>query len=122
MDAVEYLKEKERMCNSFDDSCTECRGCEIYESMSSLPCRAYIFRYPEEAVAIVERWSKAHPKKTRQSEFLKMFPKAHMTADNIPSFCPNALDSDFVCSFKKCQDTAFYCLECRKRFWNEEVE
>lgn len=31
-----------------------------------------------EMISIVEQWSKDHPIKTRQSEFLKMFPMTYM--------------------------------------------
>ena len=62
MEAVEFFEERDRMCDWFNG---DCAGCEIFNSMKGLVCRAYIFQHPEEAVAIVERWSKAHPKKTR---------------------------------------------------------
>lgn len=40
--------------------------------------------YEEEAVAIVEKWSAEHPKKTRQSEFLKIFPTViQLAAGNV---------------------------------------
>ena len=62
MDAVEFFKEKRRMCDSFDDHCA---GCEIKSAKNGITCGAYIKKYPEQAVAIVEKWSAEHTKETR---------------------------------------------------------
>lgn len=78
MDAVEFFEEHDRMCNSFGSDCT---GCEIYKvTMSSLTCNAFIFTRPREMVAIVERWAKEHPRKTRQNELLKLFPRGKLAS------------------------------------------
>lgn len=120
MDAVKFFKERDRMCDSFDDNCTGCELCK--SSRSDLICRAYIFNYPEKAVAIVEQWAKDHPLKTRQSEFLKMFPKAKVDADNVVVVCPNEVCIQHNCVLKWGESTELKCRECRKQFWNEEVE
>lgn len=39
MDAVEFFKEKRRMCDSFDDHCA---GCEIKSAKNGITCGAYI--------------------------------------------------------------------------------
>lgn len=39
MDAVRFLKEKKRMCDSFDDYCT---GCGIQEKNLKMYCSTYI--------------------------------------------------------------------------------
>lgn len=39
MDAVRYLKESERRCDSFDDHCA---GCEIKSAKNGMTCGAYI--------------------------------------------------------------------------------
>ena len=112
------------MCDSLAPSCI---GCEIMKSVAYTTdghgtCREYIKRHPEEAVEIVERWAKEHPRKTRQSEFLKMFPRASMTADGIIAFCPENMDSAFVCPIKERDRYDPECGECRKKYWLEEVE
>lgn len=120
MDAVEFFEEHDRMCNSFGGDCT---GCEIYKvTMSSLTCNAFIFTRPREMVAIVERWAKDHPRKTRQNEFLKLFPRASMTADGVIAFCPESMDSAFVCPIKERDHYDPECGECRKMYWLEELE
>lgn len=120
MDAVEFFEERDRMCESFNN---RCRGCEIANRMDgNESCNDYIKRCPAEAVAIVEKWGKEHPRKTRQSEFLKMFPRASMTADGIIAFCPDSMDSEFECPRKTRDNIDPICGECRREYWLEEVE
>ena len=77
----------------------------------------------EKAVSIVEQWAKDHPVKTRQSEFLKMFPNANIKTI-IASLSPCVLDRE-----EKTQRCAKYgylsiscrCIKCRDDYWNEEV-
>lgn len=40
------------------------------------------------AVRFVERWSKEHPRKTRQSVFLEQWPEAKIDNDGCLSVCP----------------------------------
>lgn len=123
MDAVKFLKENNRMCKTFD----LCDGrdcgamCELYakSNKKGLNCADYTNDYPEEAVAIVERWAKEHPKKTRQSEFLKMFPRVKIERDVI-EFCPADMDSDFQCQAK--EELSFSCATCKREFWLAEVD
>lgn len=111
------------MCDSLAPSCI---GCEIKKSAAYTTdgygtCREYIKSHPDEAVAIVEQWAKEHPKKTRQSEFLKMFPRVSMTADGIIAFCPDSMDSEFECPHKTRDNIDPICGECRREYWLEEA-
>ena len=123
MNAVEFLKEKNRMCNTFNlcDGGGYKETCELYKE--GLSCADYINAHPEKAVEIVERWAKEHPRRTRQSEFLKMFPRASMANNGTIDFCPNNFDKEFTCPEKvsiyqgECQ-----CPDCRRKYWLEEVE
>lgn len=58
MDAVEFLREKKRMCNSYD-SCSKCK-------LLGGKCNISEIEHDEmkDAVSIVEEWSKGHPFKT----------------------------------------------------------
>lgn len=77
MDAVEYLKTLSRMCNC------ECCNCEFKKRLSGFEsCTVWRKTHPDEAVAIVEKWAAEHPIKTRQSEFLKLFPSARVKKAN----------------------------------------
>lgn len=128
MDAVEFLRGKDRMCRSFNLVCETKEGfttlCEMRAKADEADetCGEYIKEHPAEAVEIVERWVKAHPKKTRQSELLKMFPRASMTADGIIAFCPDSMDSEFECPRKTRDNIDPICGECRRKYWLEEVE
>lgn len=119
MDAVNFIVTRDRMCRTFN---MRCRGCEIANRMDgNESCNDYIKRCPAEAVAIVEKWSKEHPLKTRQNEFLKLFPRVSMTADDVIAFCPESMDSAFVCPIKERDSYDSKCGECRKKYWLEEV-
>lgn len=126
MDAVEFLKEKDRMCRTIlivGGFVGRCDECEIGKRKASgQTCDKYIVKHPEEAVAIVERWSKEHPRKTRQSEFLKMFPNARIAPDGCigGGCCPSDLDTTYVCPMEKSPYRSG-CPECRRAYWRAEV-
>lgn len=70
------------------------------------------------AVKFVEQWTVAHPAKTRQSEFLKLFPYARVKkANGLPIVSPCDLDVKLA---GKCEEIP--CQECWKEFWLAEVE
>ena len=114
MDAVEYVKQRERMCDYYVN-CGDCpagnyEGCASLNEISNM-------------VPIVEQWVKAHPIKTRQSEFLKQWPDAEIGDDGYPSVAPCQLykdmeekDENGVCC-KNCG-----CGICRRDFWLKEIE
>ena len=114
MDAVEYVKQRERMCDYYSD-CDKCPAKEV------IGC-ANITKISQ-MVPIVEKWAKEHSVKTRQSEFLKQYPEAEIGDDGYPSVAPCQLykdmeekDENGVCC-KNCG-----CAECRRDFWLKEVE
>ena len=114
MDAVEFLKARSRMCND-----NVCEGdCPLFYC-----CNDRIDDNMVELVSIVEKWAKAHLIKTRQSEFLKMWPNAEIGDDGLPSIAPCQLykdmeekDENGVCC-KNCG-----CGICRRDFWLKEIE
>lgn len=70
------------------------------------------------AVKFVERWAAAHPTKTRQSEFLKMFPGADVgEMDGCLTLNPCNVYEKMR---KECDGRK--CSECRKAFWLAEAE
>lgn len=110
MDAVRFLKEKKRMCDSFDDYCT---GCGIREKNLKMYCSTYIKKYPEQAVAIVEEWSEEHPQETRLTRLLKNYPNTLLTAEGIPDYpCTAHLG---LMDIDDCIDD---CVSC----WNMPIE
>lgn len=127
MDAVEFLKEKDRMCRAicivggFVGRGDKCEIERQRQRECGQTCNGYIVNHPEEAVEIVERWAKEHPRKTRQSEFLKMFPRAGRGEDGLIVFCPEDFDSKFECPLKR-GGGHDQCGDCRREYWLEEVE
>lgn len=125
MDAVEFLEKRNRMCGALGDECTDKDGtlCPLLVAARKVGkgCYDYTKSHPAEAVEIVERWAKEHPRKTRQSELLKLFPRVEKAADGMVAFCPEDMDSKFVCPIKNggCRDQ---CIGCREKYWLEEVE
>lgn len=68
------------------------------------------------AVEYVEQLDDMHPIKTRQSEFLKLFPNAQ-----TDSGCLNACPMDVFGNMGiNCNKRT--CFECKKEFWLQEVE
>lgn len=115
MDAVEFFKTVNRLCKN-QRCCTECpihkngMGCMVNADDDSI-------KSIEETVSKVEQWAKEHPVKTRQSEFLKMFPNAK-TMGGVIAICPNDIDSTYR-NMEYCDHS--FCEECGKKYWNEEV-
>ena len=106
MDAVEFIKQVRRMGKQKGEAI-----CFKLEEIDT------------EIVEQVEQWAKAHPIKTRQSEFLKQWPDAEIGDDGLPSVAPCQLykdmeekDENGVCC-KNCG-----CGICRRDFWLTEIE
>lgn len=118
MDAVKFIEERKRMCESFGERCTECPGFDEFEGTLCLVDRESTLDATAQ-VAIVEEWSAEHPRKTRQSEFLKQWPNAKCVG-NILTICPKVIDMSFPCSAYSNADIG--CPNCRRKFWMQEIE
>lgn len=68
MDAVQFLKEVRRMCDTKAD---DCDGCPFEYSHEHDVCSA--FDEPEKTVRIIAEWSKDHPVKTNAMKFEEVF-------------------------------------------------
>lgn len=100
MDAVKFLQERSRM----------------YESGAATPRIGLEDDYdPASAVKVIEEWSAAHPRKTRQSVFLEQWPEASISEHGVL-----AIDSCKVEKSIKCN--GMDCARCRREFWMQEVE
>nr|DAK79353.1 MAG TPA: hypothetical protein [Caudoviricetes sp.] len=103
MGAVKFLQERNRMFLS--GAATP--GIELEDDFD-----------PVIAVGIVEKWSEQHPRRTRQSVFLKQWPMAVKDCDGVIF-----LDSCRVDVRAKSADCVWKtCSECRREFWMQEVE
>ena len=68
MDALEFLRERKRMCNL----CKHCEGCPLERARCDLGTSTPDEEY-EKIIAAVEQWSKEHPRKTRRACFWSSF-------------------------------------------------
>ena len=118
MDANKFLNEYDRMCKSYDD-CPECPLCSVNGGCSFWPSIYNEEIYPE-IIKAVEEWSAAHPRKTRQSVFLKQYPNAVLDKDGVLRICPSFVGGDTPEKYK-CICLAD-CSDCRREFWMQEVE
>lgn len=112
MDAVEYIKTLRRLCKSQE----RCSGCVLYDKEDEC-CILNISEYTKKSVQIVEQWAKEHPIKTRQSEFLRMFPNAQIH-DDVIWMCPKCIGCDYKPE-ENCNE--IYCCDCKRKFWLTEV-
>lgn len=112
MDAIKFLEEYRRMCDSFKN-CSDCslltEDCDNFKNPE----------FVEKAVPVVEEWSDSHPRKTRQSVFLAQWPNAKVFVDGVLDFCPQELDQCYPC---RSTDVEMHCQSCRREFWSQEVE
>lgn len=117
MDAIQFIKEKERMCNAYG-SCVLCPACIGNECAVGL--RSTVA--PEQQINIVKEWSTAHPIKTRQSVFLEQYPEARLDADGVIGVCPASIVQSHRMNDGVCRDYHTKCGDCRSKFWLQEVE
>lgn len=113
MDAVKFLKVKNRMCKGND--CFVCPlgneegGCQVGSRVNQRVTE-------EQLVEIVEKLKAEHPIKTRQSMIIKEFPNIEMIGDVI-DLRPCDMDTEINCPAE-----INGCTECKKRYWLAEVE
>ncbi len=114
MDALEFLKERNRMCKSFN-RCSD--GCPAWSGSCKLEIGTVLECEADKQVEIVNKWAAAHQRKTRQSVFLEQWPDAQLDCCGIVEICPSEIDTTIHqnCSADKCGG-------CRREFWMQEVE
>lgn len=116
MDAVEFLKTANRLCKN-QRCCTECpihengMGCMVKADNDSI-------KSIKETVSKVEQWAKDHPVKTRQSEFLKMFPDSRFDGNGVLCIEPCCIELSRY-RFSECSKKD--CENCRREYWLAEV-
>ena len=122
MDAVKFIKERDRMCKSFDAGCT---GCPASNACKNELCCAFDQGSTLDAtdqVAIVEKWSAAHPIKTRQSVFIEQYPDAVLDGVGVLRICPIYLSAEYRDDCNGGKNIGKKCSDCRREFWMQEVE
>ena len=108
MDALKFIEERNRMCKSFGGCCDDC------PADKNTCCDA--FEWQKELVALVEEWSTAHPRKTRQDVFMAHYPDAALN-DGVLRICPRNV---YKPAKINCNITT--CYLCKRAFWLQEAE
>lgn len=117
MDAVKFVKEYLRMCAKF--SCgKECPA--FMTDFCTVNAEEQSPESAEKIVALIEEWSAAHPRKTRQSVFLEQYPNALLDKDGVLRICPFLVGGDVPEKYRCICLTD--CNACRREFWMQEVE
>lgn len=107
MDAVEFVKARRRMLKQ------TCRTIDLYNDYIN----------PEDVVAETEKWAKEHPAKTRQSEFLKIYPDATIDINTgTIIICPATLSNSHKDKDGVCNQLGVWCSDCQREFWLEEIK
>ena len=117
MDALEFLRERRRMCNSYRN----CEGCPLEDGKCVVSDVAPDEDY-KRIITAVEQWSKEHPRKTRQSVFLEQYPEAGIDMDGVLQICPMSISAAHRDSNGECNNREQMCRDCRREFWMQEVE
>ena len=107
MDALEFIKAIKQMLSAGANNSTVQKYISAYKKNDC-----------EGMVKAAEQWAAEHPAKTRQSEFLKLFPGADVgETDGCLTLNPCNVYEKMR---KECG--RLKCSECRKAFWSAEVE
>ncbi len=124
MEAVKYLKERNRMCEVTGYSCESC----YLVKKTDKTCWTLEEDDIGKAIKTVEDWSKEHPVKTRQTEFLKIIPNATVNGKTgILNIMPCIVDKSVVIpntEYGGCKryESDGCCGNCMRDYWSEEVE
>lgn len=118
MDTIKFLEERKRMCESFGD---ECKGCPANSCIYKCKLDVNTSTEAAQQIKLVEEWSAAHPRKTRQSVFLEQYPNARIDRQAVIYVCPADAYGDKVCP-KNEENFHMLCPNCRSEFWMQEVE
>lgn len=118
MNEIAIMRDYGRMCNS----ASTCDGCELHKLFKvDETCAEFVLNNPKKTIETVKQWAETNPIKTRQSEFLKMFPNAQLDDDGMFNFSLKPCDIDPEYADKVC-DQYSDCQDCQREYWSEEVE
>lgn len=119
MDAVRFIKERNRMCKSLDVRCEVCPAFHVGENGAQCAVGAASMLDATAQIAIVEDWSAAHPRKTLQSVFLDQWPEAELV-NGCLAICPKRISANYRNGNADCTNRS--CADCLYKFWMQEVE
>lgn len=113
MDTLKFIEERNRMCDYYTKKdgtggCADCPECDS-------ACNVVRYVTPE-YIADVEKWSREHPRKTRQDVFMAHYPDAALD-NGVLRVCPRKI---YKSAGINCNNTT--CYLCKRAFWLQEAE
>lgn len=114
MDAVEYQRTIARLCLN-----AKCGNCPIWLARKdkSRGCKFFLIDYPEEAVALIQKWAEENPQKTMMQDFFEKYPNAMKDGLGAPMICPHHLGHP---EYRSCE-TEYHGEQCYT-CWNRPLE
>ncbi len=125
MDALKFIEERNRMCDRYWQADGDCDGCPLVYTRECNEMRNMVDdsgKAVGKVVEIVEKWSKEHPRKTRQSVLLEKYPEADLDTHGVVLLCPMTISAAHRDGSGSCADPDRECGDCRREFWTQEVE
>lgn len=112
MDAIKFIEERNRMCKSFNS--LECKGCPAFNAYE-LSCAVdqESTMNATDQIAIVEKWSTAHPRKTPEQEKETKYNFIYDTTTN--KICRSESDHEWECTGMSTVGTIYICKKCHVR-------
>ena len=118
MDALEYFKTKDRMTSK---CCINCKDCKLSPDNNGkdISCYGFESEYTEQAIKIVEDWSKENPAMTNKDKYLEVMKETFGVKDEEINTCK------YYCKDKKIPRVFCNqfdgCNSCDV-FWNTEYK
>lgn len=116
MDAVKFIEERKRLCEMY----ANCSECPANDNGGGCKFNITIGDEATKQIKLLEEWSAAHPRKTRQDVFLEQYPEASLDGHSVLRICPSFVGGDIPEKYKCICLTD--CSACRREFWMQEVE
>ena len=102
MDAVKFLKEKNRMTMTCDCGCANC-AFSMTNNGQNTGCTEFMNNYSEKAIEIVEKWSAENPVRSYYDVMMEIFPKIDFNEITcIYEFLETEIDTD--CKGYDCEE------------------
>lgn len=115
---VDFLREWYRMCGAL--ACADCPA-NSQSNGHDCSCPTLKIKYPEDAIAIVQKWSDEHPVITWESKLKELLPNVDISKI-IGTCCPYNLLGGEAPNMETCRSSGKYedCVNCWQGEYKEE--
>ena len=121
MSAIRFLKETQRMCNSYQE-CTDCPLKELASFSGRPTCKSAVLNECEKAIFAVDVWSKEHPIITNAMKFKEVF---GFNGDTVNKVKPEKgiAGTKGSCGYDDCRDSCgSRCFPRCPMWWDDEYK